>query len=101
MCWMAAARLFAASNPITGTLAETYLRSRDITQFGANGALRFHPKCWHREEGQTRSIPRPAMIAAVTTQQAAMKNIRFVLAKKLFWPLRACERVLFKHTLNQ
>ena len=30
----AAARLFAASNPITGTLAETYLRSRGMTQGG-------------------------------------------------------------------
>ena len=71
----APARLFAASNPITGTLAETYLRSRGITQFGANGALRFHPKCWHREEGQTRSIPRPAMIAAVTDGAGAVQGV--------------------------
>ena len=70
----AAARLFAASNPITGTLAETYLRSRGITQFGANGALRFHPKCWHREEGQPRSIPRPAIIAAVTDGAGAVQG---------------------------
>ena len=32
----------------------------------ARSALRFHPKCWHRDEGHTRSIPRPALIAAVT-----------------------------------
>ena len=31
-----------------------------------SAALRFHPKCWHREEGQTKAIPRPALIAAVT-----------------------------------
>ncbi|MGC8732760.1 MAG: DUF7146 domain-containing protein, partial [Halothiobacillaceae bacterium] len=62
----AAARLFAASLPVPGTLAETYLRSRGITLGGKMSALRFHPKCWHRDEGQTKSIPRPALIAAVT-----------------------------------
>ncbi|MFC0159100.1 MULTISPECIES: DUF7146 domain-containing protein [Mameliella] len=71
----AAARLFAASKPITGTLAETYLCSRGITQFGANSALRFHPKCWHRDEGQTRSIPRPAMIAAVTDGAGVVQGV--------------------------
>jgi len=53
----AAARLFAASVPVAGTLADTYLRSRGLTQGGRMSALRFHPKCWHREEGQTRSRP--------------------------------------------
>jgi hypothetical protein len=62
----AAARLFAASVPVVGTLGDTYLRSRGLTQGGKMSALRFHPKCWHRDEGQTRSIPRPALIAAVT-----------------------------------
>jgi hypothetical protein len=58
--------LFEASVPVAGTLAETYLRSRGITLGGKTSALRFHPKCWHRDEGQTKSIPRPALIAAVT-----------------------------------
>ena len=62
----AASRLFAASVPVTGTLADTYLRSRGLTQGGEKSALRFHPKCWHRDEGQPRSLPRPALIAAVT-----------------------------------
>jgi hypothetical protein len=62
----ASARLFAASVPVAGTLADTYLCSRGITQMAASEALRFHPKCWHREEGQTKPVPRPAMIAAVT-----------------------------------
>ena len=62
----AAARLFAASKPVAGTLADTYLRSRGLTQVGMMSALRFHPKCWHRDEGQSKSIPRPALIAAVT-----------------------------------
>ena len=72
---VAASRLFAASKPISGTLAETYLRSRGIAQVGSNGALRFHPKCWHREGGQTRSTPRPAMIAAVTDAAGAVQGV--------------------------
>lgn len=71
----AAARLFAASVAVAGTLAETYLRSRGITQFGSGGAIRFHPKCWHREEGQTRSTPRPALIAAVTDGAGALQGV--------------------------
>ena len=71
----AAARLFAASVPVAGTLAETYLRSRGITLGGKTGALRFHPKCWHREEGQTKSIPRPALIAAVTDGAGVLQGV--------------------------
>ncbi|PZQ96192.1 MAG: DNA primase [Cereibacter sphaeroides] len=62
----AAARLFAASVPISGTLAETYLRSRGITCSVPDAVLRFHPKCWYREEGARKAVPMPAMIAAVT-----------------------------------
>ena len=38
-------------------------------------ALRFHPKCWHRDEGQTRSLPRPALIAAVTDGAGALQGV--------------------------
>ncbi|MFC4670608.1 toprim domain-containing protein [Seohaeicola nanhaiensis] len=71
----AAARLFAASMPIAGTLADSYLRSRGLTHGGVMSALRFHPKCWHRDEGQTRSIPRPALIAAVTDGAGALQGV--------------------------
>jgi hypothetical protein len=71
----AAAHLFAASVPVSGTLADTYLRSRGLTQGGTTSALRFHPKCWHRDEGQTRSIPRPALIAAVTDGAGALQGV--------------------------
>jgi len=71
----AAARLFAASVPVPRTLADTYLRSRGLTQGGLTPALRFHPKCWHREEGQTRSIPRPALIAAVTDGAGGLQGV--------------------------
>ena len=40
----------------------------------ASTALRFHPKCWHRDEGQTKSIPRPALIAAVTDGAGAVQG---------------------------
>ncbi len=71
----AAARLFAASVPVAGTLAETYLRSRGITLGATTSALRFHPKCFHRDEGQTKSIPRPALIAAVTDGAGALQGV--------------------------
>lgn len=70
-----AARLFAASVPVPSTLADTYLRSRGLTQGGLTSALRFHPKCWHREDGQTRSIPRPALIAAVTDGAGGLQGV--------------------------
>jgi hypothetical protein len=71
----AAVRLFAVSVPVAGTLADTYLRSRGLTQGGVMSALRFHPKCWHRAEGQTRSLPRPALIAAVTDGAGVLQGV--------------------------
>ena len=71
----AAARLFAASVPVAGTLADSYLRARGLTHGGRMSALRFHPKCWHRDEGQTRSLPRPALIAAVTDGAGALQGV--------------------------
>jgi hypothetical protein len=71
----AAARLFAASVPVAGTLADTYLNSRGLTQGAMMSALRFHPTCWHRDEGQTRSLPRPALIAAVTDGAGVLQGV--------------------------
>ena len=71
----AAARLFAASLPLAGSLAEAYLRTRGITLAVPSSTLRFHPKCWHRDEGQTRSLPRPALIAAVTDGAGALQGV--------------------------
>ena len=71
----AASRLFAASVPLAGSLAEVYLRSRGITQAVPSGTLRFHPKCWHRDEGQTKPVPRPALIAAVTDGAGALQGV--------------------------
>ncbi len=70
-----ASRLFAASFPLAGSLAETYLRSRGITHVVSSAVLRFHPKCWHRDEGQTKPVPRPAMIAAVTDGAGVLQGV--------------------------
>jgi len=62
----AAARLFAAAVLISGTPAETYLRSRGINDAVDLDALRFHPHCYCRGPNADRAIVLPAMLAAVT-----------------------------------
>lgn len=65
----AAKRLFAASKPMTRSLADTYLRSRGITRVSDLPALRFHPRCYYRpNEDDVPGTPGafPALIAAVT-----------------------------------
>jgi hypothetical protein len=61
-----ARRLFAAAQPIPGTLAETYLRRRGITAGHGLGALRFHPRCYYRPDDNGPTETWPALIAAVT-----------------------------------
>ncbi|MEQ1551698.1 toprim domain-containing protein [Sphingorhabdus sp.] len=65
----AAKRLFAASKQLTGSLAESYLRSRGIRRAFDLPALRVHPRCYYRPNND--DIPGtpgafPALIAAVT-----------------------------------
>ena len=60
----AARRLFAASKPIHGTLAEIYLQSRGIALPSDVSALRFHPRCFYRSRTGLQTWP--ALIAAVT-----------------------------------
>ena len=65
----AARRLFAASKPLIGSLAVTYLRSRGITRVSDLPALRFHPRCYYRpNDDDVPGTPGafPALIAAVT-----------------------------------
>ena len=60
----AARRLFRMSQPIAGTLAETYLHARGLTNLSGTESLRFHSRCWWRPDiGQTEA--HPALIAAV------------------------------------
>jgi hypothetical protein len=61
-----ARRLFAMSQPISGTIAETYLRRRGITALHGAANLRFHPRCYYRPDPDSPTETWPAMIAAVT-----------------------------------
>lgn len=69
----AARRLFAASRPIHGTLAESYLRSRGIVVPRDISVLRFHPRCFHRTP--SRREVWPALIAAVTDLDGAVTGV--------------------------
>lgn len=66
---IAAKRLFAASKPLAGSLAATYLCLRNITGLADLPALRFHPRCYYRSnDDDAPNTPGafPALIAAVT-----------------------------------
>ena len=54
------------SKPITGTLVETYLRQRGITDLHGIDSLRFQPRCYYRPEADAPTETWPAMIARVT-----------------------------------
>ena len=62
----AARRLFAMARPITGTLAEAYLRKRGVAALHDTGSLRFHPRCYYRPDEHAPTEIWPAIIAAVT-----------------------------------
>lgn len=61
-----ARRLFAMAQPMSGTIAETYLRNRGITSLHDIAALRFHPRCYYRSDADAAIEFWPALIAAVT-----------------------------------
>ncbi|HEY8248561.1 MAG TPA: toprim domain-containing protein [Hyphomicrobium sp.] len=62
----AARKLFGMSQPIAGTLVQSYLRKRGITDLRGTGNLRFHPRCYYRPDEHSPTETWPAMIAAVT-----------------------------------
>ena len=62
----AARRLWRMTQPLAGSLAETYLRTRGIMDLRGTENLRFHPTCYWRPEGDGPTEAWPAMIAAVT-----------------------------------
>ncbi len=72
----AAQRLWNASVPITGTLAETYLRKRGITTLCETTALRYHPRCFYRPDQSLPSQSRPALIAAVTDEARQLTGVQ-------------------------
>ncbi len=72
-----ARRLFAMSKIIPGTIVDTYLRNRGITDLRWTDSLRFHPNCYHRIENgaDTRTETWPAMIAAVTDEGGTITGV--------------------------
>ena len=62
----AARRLWRMTRPLIGSVAEAYLRGRDIADLRRTANLRFHPNCYWRPEGDGPTETWPAMIAAVT-----------------------------------
>ncbi|MEF2548170.1 toprim domain-containing protein [Aurantimonas sp. E1-2-R+4] len=59
-------RLFSMAQPISGTLAETYLRNRGITDLHETANLRFHPRCYYLPDRYSETETWPALVAAVT-----------------------------------
>jgi hypothetical protein len=54
------------AQPISGTIADAYLRKRGITALHDTSALRFHPRCYYRPDSDSPTEIWPALIAAVT-----------------------------------
>lgn len=71
----AARRLWAISQSIAGTLAETYLRSRGITDVRNLGALRFHPRCYYRADDEAPTETWPALIASVRDLDGTLTGV--------------------------
>ncbi|MBV9561324.1 MAG: toprim domain-containing protein, partial [Bradyrhizobium sp.] len=72
----AARRLFAMSQPIAGTLAESYLRNRGIDPACDEGALRFHPRCFYRPDESLPVETWPALIVPVTDLEGRITGVQ-------------------------
>ena len=70
-----ARRLFAMSQPISGTVVETYLRHRGIKALHPTASLRFHPSCYYRQDRDAPPETWPAMIAAVTELDGTISGV--------------------------
>ena len=69
-----ARRLFAMSKSIVGTVVETYLRGRGISELHGIGSLRSHPRCYYRPDADAPTEIWPAMIAAVTDLHGPLRS---------------------------
>ena len=47
------------SNPVAGSVVQTYLRRRGITDLHGIDSLRFHPRCYYRPEQAPQPKPGP------------------------------------------
>jgi hypothetical protein len=71
----AARCLFNAARPISGTLAEAYLRARGITAPLDWPALRYHPSVYYHADEQAELEVWPALLAAVTALDGTITGI--------------------------
>jgi hypothetical protein len=67
--------IFVAARPISGTIAEAYLRQRGIDLTPDLPALRFHPTCAYWADHNAPREARPALIAAVTDLSGGITGI--------------------------
>ena len=70
----AARRLWAMGKPLSGTLAEAYLRQRAITALLIDVPLRYHPRCYYRDDDGAHQTW-PALLAAVTDADGAITGV--------------------------
>ena len=71
-----ARRLFASGQPIRGTLAERYLRTRGIDLAGIDASiLRFHPTAHYREASDSPRQTWPALLAAATDPTGTVTGV--------------------------
>lgn len=70
----AARRLYAGTQPLKGTLAETYLRARGIDNDFIATPLRFHPRLLYRGGKAARSFP--GLVAAVTDAHGCVTGVQ-------------------------
>ncbi|QXQ06895.1 toprim domain-containing protein [Sphingosinicellaceae bacterium] len=71
----AARRLWAMGKPLPGTIAETYIRQRGITAPLVDVPLRFHSRCYYRDDDGDNSQTWPALLAAVTDAEGAITGV--------------------------
>lgn len=63
------------TQPLAGTLADSYLRQRGVLRAYLHPALRFHPSCYYRDLVTGRTGSYPALIAAVTDRFGAITGV--------------------------
>lgn len=71
----AARRLFDEAAPMVGTLAETYLAARGITDGSDLDMLRCHPRCVYVSASGSRSTA-PALVSAVTDEDGRIIGVQ-------------------------
>ena len=67
----AARRVWEATRPLAGTIAERYLHARGVGHVAVAPSLRFSPALWHREAGQSF----PAIVAGIQDVHGAFRGV--------------------------